>query len=35
MKTIEIQNRRAGHHYSILESVEAGVVLTGASLLDS
>ena len=32
MKSIEIQNRRAGHHYSILESIEAGLVLTGPEI---
>jgi SsrA-binding protein len=32
MKSIEIHNRRAGHHYSILESIEAGVVLTGPEI---
>ncbi|NCX47345.1 MAG: SsrA-binding protein SmpB [Verrucomicrobia bacterium] len=32
MKTIEIQNRKAGHNFAISESVEAGIVLTGAEI---
>ena len=32
MKVIEIHNRKAGHHYSIAESIEAGIVLTGSEI---
>ncbi len=32
LKTIEIQNRKAGHNFAISESVEAGIVLTGAEI---
>ena len=32
MKAVEIHNRRAGHHCAILESIEAGVVLTGTEI---